>query len=127
MDKQFYSYHRNDKKISDNPERWAKDFEGLVDITNGLQKIVKGEIIGLYDEENRSPEFASIASLIREPEMEMTQRGIAMIGNKMKEEMGFKLFGITYVIFENVIPKDSSAYGLGFNLPTTGLEPKIWK
>ena len=115
------------KKISDYPERWDKDFEGLVDITNGLQKIVKGEIEGLYDEENKSSEFGSIASLIKEPEMEMTQRGIANVGNKMKEEMGFKLFGFTYVIFENVVPKDPKAYGLGFNMPSNAIRMKTWK
>src|SRR3990170_2520544 len=41
------------KKLSDNPEKWEKDFSGLERTTLGLQKIAKGEIEGLYDEENK--------------------------------------------------------------------------
>ena len=115
------------RKLSDEPERWEKNFEGLEDMTHRLHKITNGRIEDLYKEENRSNAYCSVDSFIMEPEMEMTQRGIADMCNRMKDEIGFKLSGISSVLYYDVVPKDPSAYGMGFNMPKNAIRLKTWK
>ena len=117
------------KKVSVNPERWEKDFPSLENIALDLNKVVKGDIGGLYEKENMSPEYLNIACYINEPEMEMTHKGIAEVGRKLKDNVGFQTIGVKSVTYKDVVPKDASnRRSLGFNIPTCCLNPiRIWK
>jgi hypothetical protein len=107
--------------------KWDKNFEELEKITLGMRKIVKGEIEGLYSEENRSPSCFQKSCYIRKPEIEMTQKRMARLGSRLAEEIGFKTLGIISVNYENVVPKDPAANDLGFNLPSNAIVARIWR
>jgi hypothetical protein len=111
------------RKISDKPEKWAKNFADLEDTAKGLQKIVSGRIEDLDDEKNKDPYCHSTEFFILDTEMQMTQKGIAELGIRMREEMNFRPSGLRYAMYRDIVPKDPSTRGLGFNLPPLSLRP----
>ena len=111
------------KKVSEKPERWEKNYLGLKNTVEGLQRIVKGE----REEINEDPSLPDNACMIKNSEMEMTQKGIAEVARKIDKELGFVYVMVRFAHYKNVVPLDPSLYSLGFNLPTRKFLIREWK
>jgi hypothetical protein len=105
------------------PRKYEKNSSDILEVLDGFQKTVKGKRESLKNSSHSS--FDSYR--IKEPEAEMTQKGIAELVKNIENELKFSKVNIFITLFQSVTPPEPYSENLGFNLPAQKISGKIWK
>ena len=99
---------------------WKMDKKGLEKtVKDFLTLIPVGKI--MMDDDPQA-----CACGLHSPQMDMTQKSIAEVARKINDELKFFLTTVRLARYHDIVPKDRSSKGMGFNLPAGKIWIKEW-
>ena len=107
--------------ISEKPRKYEKNSSDILEVLDEFQKKVKGKRELL----NHSSRSSFDSYKVKEPETEMTQKGIAELIKHIENEMKFSNVWMPATFYCSVTPSKPYSKDLGFNLPAQKISVKI--